>query len=149
MIEQPTASTGLAAMTGGAAENSGGHLVLADWLEEHLDRADVAAVLRLSEEDPRTEPEDAERTDFSGFRYEFLDADVVLYMNHWHVWRYYKSGQKPEQLEGHVVGMCVRGGVPGGPLAWARWLPSKGKSVGEVQALWDRLGTNLPTLPEE
>jgi hypothetical protein len=147
MPDRPTTRTGLASLVIGAAANEGGHLVLADWLEDHLDRNDLAAVLRLSVDDPRDE-QLRELTDFGGFRYEFVDAEVMLYMSRWKVYQPYRAGKKagPEP-EGALLGLCVSAEVTGKLIRWVRWLPDTGSPTAEVQALWDRLGEAIPQSP--
>jgi hypothetical protein len=140
----------LARMIVGASTDAGGHLVLADWLEEHLGRDDLAAVLRLSTADPRT-TEGKPKTNFYQFRYELVDADVMLCMAQWRVHQPYlpggqaKAGPEPE---GHLVGLCVSAEAAGQLIRWVRWLPTKGKPTAEVLALWERLGESLPKPPE-
>jgi len=148
MIELPKTRTGLAAMAAGVAGVDGGHLVLADWFDEHLNRSDLAAIFRRSEDDPRAEA-DRERTRFDGFRYAFLDAEVMLCMASWKVIQPYKAGKKAPEAEGHLVSLCVSAEAAGKLLRWVRWLPHDGTPDDEVLGLWGRLGEAVPKLPPE
>jgi hypothetical protein len=148
VIELPNTRTGLAAMAAGAAGDPAGHLVLADWLEENLNRPDLAAIYRMTQDDPRTETE-RERTYFSGFRYQFLDAEVMLCMATWKVNHPYKAGKKPPEPEGHLVGLCVSAEAAGKLIRWVRWLPHDGTPAAEVLALFEQMGEAIPQLPDE
>jgi len=148
MIELPRTRTGLAAMTVGAASGAGGHLVLADWLEEHLNRPDLAAVYRLTKDDARDKTE-RERTRYFDFRYQFLDAEVMLCMAAWKVHHPYKAGKKPAEPKGHLVSLCVSAEAAGQLIRWVRWLPHDGTPAAEVLALWGQLGEAIPKNPDE
>jgi hypothetical protein len=148
MIELPKTRTGLAAMAAGAAGDADGHLVLADWLEEHLNRVDLAAVFRRSKADPRAEG-DRERTRFSDFRYGFLDSEVMVCMAAWKVVQPYKAGKKPPEPEGHLISLCVSAEAAGQLIRWVRWLPHEGKPDDEVLAVWGKMGESVPKLPTE
>lgn len=148
MIERPTTRTGLAAMTAGAAGDASGHLVLGDWLEEHLDRADLAALFRRTTADPRDDKE-RQQTRYSGFRYGFLDSEVMLCMAAWKVVRPYEAGKKAPEREGHLISLCVSAEAAGQLLRWVRWLPHDGKPDDDLLGLWGRMGEEVPKLPFE
>jgi hypothetical protein len=131
--------TGLAAMVDGARADPNGHLVLADWIEEHLELSRLASVLRHSKADPR-EAGAENHTAFSDFRYCRLDDQVILYLSSYRVWR--GSGQ------GRVVGFCLSPQSPVGPGRWVRWLPAGAGEPAE-QVLWEELATGLPAAPKQ
>jgi hypothetical protein len=131
------------------ADADGAHLVLADWVEEHLDLPDLAAALRASQDDPRTDQDRArqENTSFLDFRYRLLDRQVMLYQAAYRFYRQVKRGQKAENLQGRVLGLCLPPDHPGGPLRWLRWFPAE--TVVEAEArLWQELGHGRPVVHE-
>jgi hypothetical protein len=122
-------------------ENCDGHLVLADWLEENLGLADLAATLRDSRNDPRGKKEDPDHSAFFGFRYRLLDPHVLLYMTHCRVWRPGTRGP----LEGYVVGLAISPASALSPRCWSHWLV--GKDLPDPgQRLWDDLGKTRPAM---
>jgi hypothetical protein len=132
-------------MVAGAATDASGHLILADWIEEKLGLADLAGILRSSQEDPRTSDEE-NHTGFPDFRYRQLDGQVMLYLAGYQVWRRAAQGQKPKSLEGRVVGFYLSPGSPVGRRRWVRWLPA-GTGNAALQGLWDELGKAAPVPP--
>jgi hypothetical protein len=105
----------LAALVEGACGDANGHLVVADWLEEHAEQAPAAA-LRASKA-ALPEPGEDEWLSFHGFAWRWLDRDVLLYLARLSVWFDGRSRMEA----GQVLGLLH--GPPAGPRRWARWLP--------------------------
>jgi hypothetical protein len=142
--QQGQGDSGLAAIVAGTGGESGGHLILADWLEEKLGLKNLADALRGSADDPRNpDDEGQERTSFSGFRWRQLDPRVLLYMAEYRVWRPFKRGQPAQHLEGQILGLYLAADSPVGQWRWVRWLPS-GASSKSAGALWEELGADAP-----
>lgn len=124
--------SGLAEMVAAARHDGASHLVLADWLEEHLNRADVAAVLRASTTDPRIGKQ-LEQTSYADFRFAPLDAEVTLGMGRW------QTGTQ-QIRQGYLIVLCVPLEAEVGLRRWVRWLEDRGDPSAEIQALWEKLG---------
>jgi hypothetical protein len=134
-------------MVVGTAADAGGHLVLADWVQENLNWTDLAAALRLSAEDPRAR-KDRDKTNYWDFRYQLLDPAVLLYLARWRVSRPWRKGQKAPDPEGRLLGLCVSPQAPEGAVRWVRWFPEEAALATAVMALWDLLGKNVPASEE-
>lgn len=137
--------TGLGAMV--AAAQKGDHVVLADWIEEHLRLDDLAACLRESQDDPRG-PQQKNQTVFTGFRYRQLDRLVLLFVVHFRVYEWSQPGKKAKTPEGHAIGLCLSADAPMGPTRLVRWLPRGGKCEA-LERLWEALGKGRPDEPED
>jgi hypothetical protein len=130
--------TELASMVAGCAAGDG-HLVLADWLEEKLSMADLAATLRASRQDSKGKKDSANDTTFYGFRYRQLDPHVLVYMTGYRRWRRGAKGL----IEGYLVGLTLgpESGLP--PQLWSRSIGST-QLAEAAQRLWDDLGKDIP-----
>jgi hypothetical protein len=129
-----------------AAAQPGEHAILADWIEEHLQLDELAAILRVTENDPRS-PAQKDHTHFSGFRYRLLDCRVMLFCARFEVHEGYQGGKKKKAPEGHVVGMCLSADAVKGPLRYVRWLPSE-VTCPAFPRLWHDLATGRPVVKE-
>lgn len=125
--------TGLLSILAGVVGEPAGYLVLADWLEEHLDRGDLAGVLRRSL--PGPPPPFAGPVEVS-MRYQRLDARTMLCLV-----RYF-----PEEAEtgGHLLCLGTLAGPPGEVIRWVRWLPATAKPDWAMFLLWDRASDQRP-----
>ncbi len=103
---------GLGALVKGASSDANGHLVVADWLEEHVGEAPAAA-LRASEA-VLPVPGEGQWLGFQSFAWRWLDRDVLLYLAHVLLW---PSCRKMGQALGLLHGLLGR------QRCWARWLP--------------------------
>jgi hypothetical protein len=130
MSDGPAKQTGLLAMLAGVVGEKAGHLILADWLDEHLGRADLAGVLRRTQ--PGPPPRFAGKVQVS-FRYQTLDDETMLCLGLY-------------QPEGEEGGYVVSLGTKGGTLRmirWVRWLPDS-EAAEDVAALWEQSDEEMP-----
>ena len=133
--------TGLANMI--LAAQPGDHGVIADWIEDHLQFDDLAAVLRAGVDDPRV-PEDQARTNCGEFRYRRIDRFILFTMARYRINQPYVAGQpRGEEPTGFVVCLCTPPNGVGGMRRWGRWFPS---TIDEpaLGRLWDQLGKDMP-----
>ena len=133
--------TGLANMI--LAAQPGDHGVVADWIEDHLQLDDLAAVLRVGLDDPRL-PAEQSLTSCDQFRYRRLDRSILLSMATYCIRQPFVAGQpRREESTGFVVCLCTPPAATGGMRRWGRWFPS---TIGEpaLGRLWDDLGKDVP-----
>jgi hypothetical protein len=102
---------GLSSLIKGASSDANGHLVVADWLEEHVGEAPAAA-LRASAA-ARPVPREGQWLGFQSFAWRWLDRDVLLSQAHVLLWPMCRK-------MGHALGLLH--GPPGRQRRWARWL---------------------------
>jgi hypothetical protein len=108
---------GLAGLVEGARSDANGHLVVADWLEEHVGPAPAAALRASAAALP--EPRKGEWLGSHGFAWRWLDRDVLLYLARAQLWR--GRRQPRGQETGYALGLLH--GPAGRPRRWERWLP--------------------------
>ena len=133
--------TGLANMI--LAAQPGDHGVVADWIEDHLQLDDLAAVLRAGLDDPR-QPNELQRTHCAEFRYRQIDRLILLSMASYRIQQPFIRGQpRKEEPTGYVVCLCTPPVSVGGMRRWGRWFPL---TVIEpaLGRLWDDLGKEMP-----
>jgi hypothetical protein len=138
--------TGLANMI--LAAQPGEHGVIADWIEDHLQLDDLAAVVRAGVDDPRR-PEDQARTHCGEFRYRQIDRFILFTMARYHIHQPFVAGQaRTEDPTGFVVCLCTSPHRVHGVRRWGRWFPAT-ISEPALGRLWDDLGKELPTVEPE
>ena len=133
--------TGLANMV--LAAQPGDHGVIADWIEEHLQLDDLAAVLRAGLDDPR-QPDERQWTNSPEFRYRQLDRLMLLSIATYRIWQPFVAGKtRQEEPTGFVVCLCTAPAATGGMRRWGRWVPA---TVTEpaLTRLWEDLGKDVP-----
>ena len=135
-----TRDTGLAAML--ASAQPGDHVVLADWIEEHLQLDDLAAALRQGRDDVLTE-EQKKGAGYDGFHYRQLDRHVLLYLSSYRAWQRARRGKQAEQFEGSLLGLCLAPDAPGGPRCWSLYFPKEVKCEA-LDRLWQSLAKDRP-----